>query len=737
MRALYTLTIFVGSALLFLVQPLIAKQLLPIFGGSPLVWNTSLLFFQTMLLLGYLYAHLSIKWLGAQRQAYVHILLVALGLLVLPLHVPQALLAAYKNALANSPTSLMASPGPILLGMLLMSVGLPFFALAAGAPTLQRWFAQTDDPAAKDPYFLYQASNLASMVALLGYPLWFEKEFLLGQQSLYWSFGYGALIVLLGLCAVRLNRTEAREPAPNEGLKTTISRSDRATWIFVAAGPTAMLGGLTTFLTTNVSPIPLLWVLPLALYLITFVIAFSNRLKRGYLFKYGATAATFVTVILMMLGKNNPPVFIMPLHLAGYFLTALACHYELGRSRPSAEHLTEYYVWMSVGGMLGGLFSSLLAPVLFVQPFEYMASIVICFLAIGVAVRKEQPFKWLDLLYPAMAAGVVIVVEKNWWYGPHEYDWCYVALLAMTIFSFRPIRLGLLLTGFFGLYVYNNMTAVQHIFQQRSFFGMLDVRKETVKGTVLHKLVHGNTLHGGEFMSGPLVNKPTSYYSPQSGLGAAFARLGNTPRFDHIAVVGLGTGTTASFGRSGQSIDYYELDPHVEAMARNRQLFTYISDSKASIRVFIGDARLRLNEAPDGHYGLIVLDAFSSDAIPIHLLTREAVQMYFQKLAPDGILAVHISNRYLRLEPVCAAISRDLGMYGQRLFDRQIEVMLPTEFHFPSHWDLLTRNKAALDPVTNGDKRWENMDAPAARAWTDDYSNVLSAVRLDVSKLSR
>lgn len=736
MRALYTLTIFVGSALLFLVQPLIAKQLLPIFGGSPLVWNTSLLFFQSMLLLGYVYAHFSIRWLGAQRQAQLHVLLVALGLLVLPLHIPQGLLAAYKHSLASAPTSFAAAPGPVLLAMLFMSVGLPFFALSAGAPTLQRWFAQTADPAAKDPYFLYQASNLASMIALLGYPLWFERQFRLGEQSRYWSFAYGLLIALLAICAFKLNRSEVEEVSVNEELKSHLTAADRAVWVFLAAAPTAMLGGLTTYLTTNVSPIPLLWVLPLALYLITFIFAFSNKAKRGHLYKYFATAAIFGVVVLTLLGKSQPAVFIMPLHLIAFFFTALACHFELGRSRPTAEHLTEFYVWMSVGGMLGGLFSSLLAPVLFVQPFEYFASIALSFVAIGVALRKEQPFKVLDVLFPVMAAGVVAIVER-WGIGPHEYDWTYLALFAMSVFSLRPIRQGILICGFFVLYVYNNMTSVHHIFQQRSFFGILDVRRETIKGTEFHKLVHGNTLHGGEMMSGPLFDKPTSYYSEPSGLGVAVTKLGSTPRFDNVAVVGLGSGTIAAYGRSGQAIDYYELDPHVEAMARNRNLFTYVSDSKAQVNVKIGDARLRLKEAPDGHYGLIALDAFSSDAIPIHLLTKEAVQMYFEKLAPHGILAVHISNRYLNLEPVTAAIARDLGLYSQRLLDKRPETVTPAEFHYPSRWDLIARDKASLDPVTAGDARWADLDKPSARAWTDDYSNVLSALVLDFPKMSK
>ena len=736
MRALYTLTIFVGSALLFLVQPLIAKQLLPIFGGSPLVWNTSLLFFQSMLLLGYLYAHFSIRWLGAQRQAVLHVLLVAMGLLVLPLHVPQALLAAYKHSLATAPNSFGASPGPILLAMLLVSVGLPFFALSAGAPTLQRWFAQTTDPNAKDPYFLYQASNLASMIALLGYPIWFERQFRLGEQSLYWSFGYGLLIALLGMCAFKLNRAEPVEVQHSEALKSEISVSDRAVWVFLAAGPTAMLGGLPTYLTTNVSPIPLLWVVPLSLYLMTFVVAFSSKLKRGHLFKYYATATIFGVVVLTLLGKSQPAVFIIPLHLIGFFFTGLACHYELAKSRPTTAHITEFYVWMSVGGMVGGLFSSLMAPILFVQPFEYFAAIALSFVAIGIAVRKEQPLNLLDLLYPAMAAGLVAIVER-WGTGPHLYDWTYLALAAMCIFSLRPIRQGLLLVGFFVLYVANSVTSSNHIFQERSFFGILDVRSDVVGGVVFHRLVHGNTLHGGEMMSGPIKDKPTSYYSEFSGLGVAFSKLGNTSRFDNVAVVGLGTGTTAAYGRTGQSIDYYELDPHVESMARNPKLFTYVSNSRAQVKVSIGDARLRLKEAPDGHYGLIVLDAFSSDAIPIHLLTREAVQMYFQKLSPEGILAVHISNRYLNLEPVNSAIVQDLGLYAQRLVDTLPETVKSTEFHYPSRWDLISRNKAALDPVTTGDKRWGPLDPPKTRAWTDDYSNVLSAIVFDFPKPGR
>ena len=738
MRILFIFTIFAGSALLFLVQPLIAKELLPIFGGSPLVWNTSLMFFQAMLLLGYLYAHHSIRLLGAKRQAIVHCLVMVAAAAVLPLRVPEALRAAYENALVTAPNGLLASPAPMLLAMLVASVGLPFFALSAGAPTLQRWFAQTSDPQAKDPYFLYQASNLASMFALLGYPLWFERVFALHEQSVDWSWGYAVLLILMAACAIRLNLggRAATEPevAENPDLKAEITRKDKVMWVFLAACPTAMLGAMTTYLTTNLAPIPLLWVLPLALYLVTFVVAFAKGFN-GRLVKYYAMAALFLVVVFMLKRLTQPLWVALPIHFLGFFLTALACHWEIAKNRPRPQHLTSFYVWISVGGVIGGFFVAIVAPLVFNTLAEYPVSLVLAFVAIALAQGPESRLKWQDFAVPAVAIALTLLARQGstdftmgWLYRVmqhFDYAWIYLALLAMVICAMRPMRFAFVLLGLLGFSLYFDLQRPQDvIYRRRDFFGVLTVSKERFKGDTFHVLLNGTIIHGAQQLDGPRRFIASTYYTPTSGLGRALTALGDTPLMDHVASVGLGVGTIAAYGRQGMNLDFYEINPQVEQMARNPNLFTYLSDSKATIRVLIGDARLRLRTAPPGLYGLISLDAFSSDAIPVHLLTREALQTYLRALAPHGIIAVHISNRFLNLEPVVCADADDLGLSGCEINTHESAAIYDT----PSMWVLLARTPADLSAITRGGRCNPLTNRQHLRAWTDDYSNVLAAL---------
>lgn len=728
MRALYTLTVFLNSFLLFLVQPLIAKRLLPVFGGSPLVWNTCLLFFQLVLLLGYLYAHLSFKWAGSKRQPWVHLGLLAVALLLLPIGLKQGLTDMYEHAQATNPHSLAAQPGLMLLLMLFASVGLPFFALSSGAPIIQRWFSHTDDPRAHDPYFLYQASNLGSMLALVFYPLYFERVFGLQDQSKWWSFGYVGLVVFLGGVAYTLSRKPIVEeevvevdnsPAP--------SWHDRLLWMFLSAGPSALLLAVTVYLSTNVAPIPLLWVIPLALYLITFIIAFAAKpIFPARIATYLAVAMIFPVIVLDNIENSFPVAITAPIHLGGFFLVALACHMQIGQSRPKASHLTEFYLWISVGGVVGGFFSAIVAPMVFTTLAEYPIAMVACFLAIGLAMKPKAA--WVGDFAMPIAGGLFVATLANHFpSGKDQYSWVYAVGATMLITSLRPVRFAVALAAIF-IGMFFGSPSAPKIFAERSFFGVHFV--ESDHGGDRHKLMNGNTTHGTQWMDEARRRQPTTYYGHPSAVGRAILGLEARSSLKSMAVVGLGSGTLAAYGQPGMGIDYYEIDAGIERIARNPKYFSYLTDSKAKINVLLGDARLRLQEAPTAKYDLLALDAFASDAIPVHLLTVESFRLYKRTLRPHGILMVHVSNRYLRLAPVVAAIAKECDLSclsGEDFFDASTGRYELGDY---TSWWVMVGDREALAPYAV-DKFWKPLAADGkVRPWTDDYSNVLSAMIL-------
>jgi hypothetical protein len=696
MRLLFTLTVFLNSFLLFLVEPLIAKRLLPIFGGSALVWNTCLLFFQIVLVLGYLWAHLSFKWFGPKRQPYAHLGVAVLPLLVMPLHLNEGLRSAYQNALSTNPNSLAANPSVMLLLMLLASVGLPFFALSAGAPIIQRWFSHSDDPDAHNPYFLYAASNIGSILALVFYPAWFERELGLSGQSLWWSLGFVCFAVLLAFAA---RRGQAQEgPTKADPMRSTeISWTQRGLWVLLAAGPSALLLGVTGYVTVNIAPIPLLWVIPLALYLLTFIIVFGKWSERpGKVVRYIAPFAAFPAAIMVAEDAPHASVIYLPLHFVALFFIALACHSELSLRKPQASHLTEFFLWVSIGGAVGGFFASIVAPLALKSLAEYPWAIVICFVAIGLSVKPKKSFI-LDAAIPLVAAFATAGLAKylflhadRWKHD--QMDWVLLFGFFCLATSLRPIRFSLTL-GAMLLAMNIVVERPDLIFRGRSFYGVHYVSAmPSQENPIAHRLTNGTTLHGSQWVNPKFQGQPTTYYSPPSGVGRAIVKRTSEHRLRHWAVVGLGTGTLAAYGTKGESLDYYELDPSIEQIARNPRLFTYLQNCQARSRVLIGDARLRLTEIQPGTYDLIALDAFASDAIPVHLLTTDAFKLYERDLRADGWLLVHVSNRYLDLAPVVASICRANGLEGY-LYD---------------------------DNVNGKDmKRW------------GDYSNVLSALRLD------
>lgn len=721
MRILFTAAIFVGSCLLFLIQPMAARIMLPAFGGTPAVWTASMVFFQATLLLGYLYAHLSNRKMGA-RQPLLHVGLILLAGLTLPF-------ATRPQTGAHG----QANPSFALIGQLALLVGPVFLLVSAGAPTLQRWFAHTNDRAAKDPYFLYSASNIGSMAALLAYPFLVEPMFDLRDQTRIWTFGYSILTLLLVPCAVIAWRSQrAAAPQVDEvaetGPDTPITPRQRLLWIALSAVPSSLLLGVTNYITSNIAPMPLLWVVPLALYLLTFIVAFASKrlVPTAILGRVMPLIVTPLAVVIVM-GAIEPIEWIMGIHLLGFFIVAWMCHARLSDSRPGAHHLTEFYLYMSLGGVIGGIFNGLIAPQIFKDYFEYPLALVCAgMLRPPVAAGGSKPSK-LDLGYAAGVAVVTVILflvaGSMKIHGP---VWTGMVIGVPAILAFiavdRPIRYGLSVGAMFlvssGLQVTADGKVVR---MERSFFGVHKV--VTLQDGRFHRLIHGSTMHGLQDWKHKDV--PLTYYYPTGPIGRIMKRLPHERKLE-VGLVGLGVGSIAAYGKPGEHFTYFEIDPDVEAIAKDERLFTFLKDSKAKVDVVLGDARLTLSERPDASLDVIALDAFSSDAIPIHLLTREAFQMYFRKLKPGGLIAVHISNRYLELAPVLAAVAKDLKVVAYELQDSALEEETKAGKQ-ASDWVMLARQKSDVDVVIKGDAEWGTIDGRQGfRTWTDDYSNVLS-----------
>lgn len=734
-RRAYTCAIFLNAFLLFLVQPLIAKRILPVFGGSPVVWNACLLFFQTTLLLGYLYAHGAARRLISRRQALLHFCVLAAGAAALPIRMPGWLVETYRHALATNPSSFAAQPTPMVLAILFASVGLPFFALSAGAPFIQRWFGDSGHPDAKNPYFLYSASNAGSLLALLAYPILFEPALTAKQTSLIWSGVYASLALLLVWVSRSIwNRPTLTvdKPATQEPATIHAAWSTRLIWAALAAGPSAALMGVTSYLSTNVAPMPLLWVAPLGLYLVTFILAFSDRFTLpDKLFRFLVPPALLLSVGWFALGTFTPILRVVPLHLISFFVIALAAHARVSSLKPHANGLTEFYLWISIGGAVGGFFAAIVAPLIFRDQFELPFALGFSALALSWGREKLDRRSIAMSLALAILAVVAVGAIRLNWHGDAslvKYYWLATAAGLLVLTLRRPAVHGYLSMAFVLAVIgtqYAGYRQPMHL--TRSFFGVHRVQAMGLDGYV-HRLVHGNTVHGAQDSRQPRL--ALTYFSPISGAGRVLGILGAERRMDHVAVVGLGVGTLAAYGRPGQTMDLYELDPDVVGIASDPTLFTYLKGCRASKRVLVGDARLRLAEAKDHDYGCLVLDAFSSDAIPVHLLTHEAFALYCSKLRPDGILAFHVSNKFVNLEPVMGALARGAGLQGWTVDTTSLMAHREHREVLASRWILLARDRASLGALAN-DPMLVPLRSTNGKEWTDDYSDVLSAMRFD------
>ena len=720
MRALYSLTLFLSSGLLFLVQPMVAKMILPRFGGSPAVWTAAMLFFQILLLAGYAYAHFSVKWLGNRVQPIIHLVFLGIAAISLPI------------ALPSLPADAASENGvfPVLWTLLRM-VGLPFFVLSAGAPLIQRWFATTQDVAAKDPYFLYSASNLGSMISLLAYPFLVEPRLRLSDQTKLWSYGFWVLLIAMILCASVAIKAHS-SPTEAEPASAPITNQTRIRWILLAAIPSSLLLGVTNYLTSNIAPMPLLWILPLSIYLLTFIVAFARRqYVRATTWARILPLVVTPLAVVMILEATEPIALLATMHLIAFTIAALMCHTLLVDSRPNSGRLTEFYLWLSVGGALGGTFNAIVAPTIFSTLAEYPIAIVLACLMRPPKLELKPNLK-VDLLFGigmlAVVAGIAFAAKAAGMPPSQARTALIIGLPAILCFLMvdRPVRFALMLGGtFFASNLMQTSAAGQIVYSGRSFFGVH--RVVSLTGDRFHELVHGNTTHGMQDTLNP--DEPLTYYTRSGPVGEIFKAYSGPYRKDRIALVGLGVGSCATYGEPGQKVTYYEIDPIVVSVARNPAYFTFLLRAKSDLNIVLGDARLTLAKEFDGSFGFIALDAFSSDAIPVHLLTKEAVEMYKSKLDATGFLAFHISNRYLDLAPIVAKVAQSLGMKAY------LDDDAPSTDEFnqgkrPSRWVIVARKPEDVSRLAMA--HWSEIEVPdSTPLWTDDYSNILSAFKQD------
>ncbi len=721
----FSLALLLSALLLFWLQPLTAKMLLPFLGGTPAVWNTTMVFYQTVLLAGYLYAHLSSTRLTLATQLALHGALMCAAGLFLP---PRFALGA-----APPPGS---NPILWLLGVLAVSVGLPALVLSSTAPLLQRWLSLSGVTAGRDPYFLYAASNLGSLGALMAYPLVFEPLMKLREQAVWWSGGFallGALLVATALFTHRgaQGKTPPAIAATGTGDTEAIAGTAVVRWIALACVPTSLLLGVTTHITTDIAAVPLLWVVPLALYLLTYVIAFSRKSLVKQRWVLGLQPLLLLPLVVIFAIDKAWSHFSFPLHLLAFFITALACHGELVRTRPAPERLTLFYICISLGGWIGGVFNALVAPALFTSVLEYPLMVMAAaFLrpALGGA-RVPPDRKYRELLWPgALAAALAAAL---WWLraggdlarSPNTLTvLCGLAAVGAYFMRARPVRLGL---GVGAILLFGKLALPETadlLLAERNFFG---INRIVAEGN-FHILYHGRIVHGAQDLRPGERREPLTFYSRGGPLGEIFAAGAGRAGRGRIAIVGLGAGSIAAYGSPGQEITFFEIDPAIDRIARDTGFFTFLADSPARVRTVLGDARISLGGAADGSFDLIVIDAFSSDSIPIHLLTREAIALYRAKLAPQGVIAFNITNNYLNLAPVLAALAKDAGLLCavKQEFPDFIEEI--RAMRLPSRWAVMTAQWQNLGTL-GLNPGWDiPQERPGVRAWTDDYSNIVS-----------
>lgn len=675
---LYALTILVSAFLLFQVQPVIAKIILPWFGGSAAVWTVCLLFFQMVLLLGYLYAHAVVRYVKPRMQMALHCVLLLASVAALPIY-PAA-------SLKPSGT---ADPTFGILGLLALTVGLPYFLLSTTGPLIQAWYARRFKGA---PYRLYALSNAGSMFALISYPVLFEPIYTTHQQAWIWSIGFGVFIALCSTTAFVSANAPAIEMHEEAEAAARPTAARYILWMALPACASVLLLAITNHLSANVAAIPFLWVLPLSLYLLSFILCFegSGWYRRNPYLQLLAVALGSMAYALGVDTTGNMSIKVLvPLFSLGLFTCCMVCHGELANLKPHPRYLTHFYLMMSAGGALGGILVGLIAPRVFHNFYELPLGLVACAVLVVIVLKQDSEITWFRTwTQPAPMVAVVLA-------------------LALTVYTGMQIR----------DFSKNARLMV------RNFYGSLKV-KDSGPATDLdatRSLTHGTINHGEQFLNIARRRLPTTYYGPNTGIGITI----RDKQKDHavrIGVIGLGTGTIAAYGREGDYIRYYEINPLVLRLAHTE--FTYLNDCPCKVDVAMGDARLSLEREPPENFDVLAVDAFSSDSIPVHLLTREAMQLYFRHLKPDGILAVHISNRYLDLQPVVAGETAATG-HVARLVDTEDD---DSQDVFGATWILVAAPAPGFDREILNDST-EIASRKKVRLWTDDYSNLFQILK--------
>jgi hypothetical protein len=740
MMWVFTVTTFLSALLLFAIQPMFAKMVLPVLGGSPSVWSVSVFFFQAALLAGYLYAHLLISRAPPHLTGIIHLAVCVAAVICLPIGM---------SRLWGDPPA--GEPYFWQLGMFATSIGLPFIAVSANAPLLQAWFARTGHPNARDPYFMYAASNLGSLIALLGYPFFLEPAFGLSALSHLWAYVYALLVISIGFSFFLMRGAQAggvseapAAPAAGEDVAAgapTLLR--RLTWIGLAFVPVGLMTAFTVHLTTDVASAPLLWVIPLALYLLTFVLVFRDPPLVGrdtLLFLH--LVALVVALITLSQTRSESWFVTSSTGIAVLFTTAMLAHRTLYEARPATRYLTEFYLWMSFGGALGGLFTALLAPNIFKQIYEYPL-----LLALSMACRpgalnfaygsQEERKEQLTVIWLLAAVGILAIMwlptlalNNGFTMG----QWGTTALVVMVLGALllanvhSPQRQTVVAVLMCAALVWLP-SSVNRGEAQRSFFGVYRVSDSEDGGFRI--LMHGTTLHGAQRFwddEGKTVDNttPATYYYPGSPIGRTIAKrrevLGQANK-GRYGIVGLGAGSSVCHKREGETWRFFEIDPLVIKIAKDPKNFTFISKCQPDVDIVVGDARLTMAREKDASFDLFVIDAFSSDAIPMHLLTAEAVKMYLDKLKPDGVVLLHTSNRYLDLESVLSATLKELppGTAGIVVSDNEADGSYAQS---TSNVVIFTKSDQALQPYRSLPGVVE-LDDNGLRPWTDDYSDLL------------
>ncbi|MEN3352553.1 MAG: hypothetical protein V7640_711 [Betaproteobacteria bacterium] len=668
---LYALTIFSSAFLLFLVQPIMAKQILPWFGGSAAVWTTCLVFFQFLLLFGYAYSDWTTRRMKARHQIGLHSVLLVASLLSLPI------LAA-----PNWKPMGTEEPAWRILGLLGATIGLPYFLLSTTGPLVQAWFARTFP--AGTVYRLFALSNFASLLALMSYPFVLEPWITTVRQSQGWSIAYGIFVVLcVGAAIYSLRSAPNALPeasvirAMNDGPKPGLAQC--ALWLTLSAMGSFMLLAVTNHITHDVASVPFLWILPLTIYLLTFILCFEGRgwYKRNVFLAPLLIAAGAMAWALHADTSIHDIKQAVALFGVGLFVCCMFFHGELAQLKPAPRYLTTFYLMVSLGGALGGFFVGFIAPRFFPTYYEFGLGLVVTLLVAGYLVRR------MPLFVPLIVVGTA---------------------------------------GFTAYHVYHYIESLSEntLVMTRNFYGTLRVRNVGAGEDAVRRLMHGVIMHGEQYLSPKRRSEPTTYYGPTSGVGLAIKAFGTRPL--RVAVIGLGTGTLAAYGRTGDDYRFYELNPQVITIARTQ--FSYLADSGATVETVLGDARLNLEREAPQNYDVIAVDAFSSDSIPVHLITREAMAVYLKHLKPDGVLAVHVTNRFLRLAPVVKMIADEYKLHTALVVDEAEESDLAR-----TDWVLVSRDAKVLQRKEIASVASPIETIRGLAVWTDDYNNLLRILK--------